>query len=39
MEEYEVISEAVTCARAAMPLKATWKDRIEADFTKRGKKQ
>ncbi len=37
MEEYEVISEAVTCARAAMPLKANWKDRIEADFTKRGK--
>lgn len=38
MAEYEVISEAVTCARAAMPLKATWKDRIEADFMKRGRK-
>jgi len=35
---FEVISEAVTCARAAVPLQASWKDRIEADFKKRGKK-
>ena len=35
---YEVISETVTCARSAMPLEATWKARIEADFKKRGKK-
>ncbi len=34
---FEVISEAVTCARAAVPLQSNWKDRIEADFTKRGK--
>ncbi len=35
---FEVISEAVTCARAAVPLRSSWKDRIEADFKKRGKK-
>ncbi len=35
---YEVISEAVTCARASMPLGAGWKARIEEDFKKRGKK-
>ena len=35
---FEVISEAVACARAAMPLQSSWKDRIEADFKKRGKK-
>lgn len=35
---FEVISEAVTCARAAVPLQSSWKDRIEADFKKRGKK-
>ena len=34
---FEVISEAVTCARAAVPLQSSWKDRIEADFKKRGK--
>ena len=34
---FEVISEAVTCARAAVPLRASWKDRIEEDFKKRGK--
>ena len=34
---FEVISEAVTCARAAMSLQDSWKDRIEADFKKRGK--
>lgn len=35
---FDVISDAVTCTRAAMPLKSSWKDRIEADFKKRGKK-
>ena len=35
---FEVISEAVTCARASVPLQNSWKDRIEADFKKRGKK-
>ena len=35
---FEVIGEAVTCTRAAAPLKASWKDRIEADFKKRGRK-
>ena len=35
---YEVISEAVSCTRAAAPLQANWKARIEADFKKRGKK-
>ena len=38
---YEVISEAVSSVRACpgVPLAAGWKDRIEADFKKRGKKQ
>ena len=37
---YEVISEAVSSVRAypTAPLAASWKDRIEADFKKRGKK-
>ena len=35
---YEVISKAVTCARESMPLTASWKDQIEKDFKKRGKK-
>ena len=37
---YEVISEAVSSVRAcpSAPLAAGWKDRIEADFRKRGKK-
>ena len=37
---YEVISEAVSSVRAcpAAPLAAGWKDRIEADFKKRGRK-
>ena len=37
---YEVISETVSCLRACpgAPLAAGWKDRIEADFRKRGKK-
>ena len=37
---YEVISETVSCVRAcpSAPLAAGWKDRIEADFKKRGKK-
>ncbi len=37
MEEYEVISEAVTFARAAVPLRGSWKNRIEEDFKKREK--
>ena len=38
---YEVISETVSCVRAcpSAPLAAGWKDRIEADFKKRGKKR
>ena len=37
---YEVISEAVSSVRAcpSAPLAASWKDRIVADFKKRGKK-
>ena len=37
---YEVIGEAVSCVRAcpSAPLAAGWKDRIEADFKRRGKK-
>ena len=37
---YEVISEAVSSVRAcpSAPLSASWKDRIVADFKKRGKK-
>ena len=37
---YEVISDAVSSVRAcpAAPLAANWKERIEADFEKRGKK-
>ena len=35
---FEVISETVTCARAAAPLTGSWKERIEKDFRKRGKK-
>ena len=37
---YEVLSETVSCVRAcpSAPLSASWKDRIAADFKKRGKK-
>ena len=37
---YEVLSETVSCMRAcpSAPLAASWKDRIAADFKKRGKK-
>ena len=37
---FDAISEAVTSVRAcpSAPLKSSWKDRIEADFKKRGKK-
>lgn len=35
---FEVLSEAISCVRScAAPLSANWKDRIEADFRKRGK--
>ena len=33
---YEVISETVSCVRASRPIAENWKDRIEADFKKRG---
>ena len=33
---YEVISEAVCCVRAASPLSADWKRRIDEDVEKRG---
>lgn len=35
---YEVISEAVCSVRAARPLAADWKRRIDEDYEKRGKK-
>ena len=34
---YEVISEAVCCVRAASPLSADWKRRIDEDVEKRGR--
>ena len=34
---YEVIGEAVRCVRAAQPLGANWKARIDADVKKRGR--
>lgn len=34
---YEVIGEAVRCVRAAQPLGANWKARIDADMKKRGR--
>ena len=34
---YQVISETVGNFRAARPIAANWKERIEADFKKRGK--
>ena len=34
---YEVIGEAVCCVRAAQPLSANWKARIDADVKKRGR--
>ena len=34
---YEVIGEAVCCVRAAQPLGANWKVRIDADVKKRGR--
>lgn len=33
---YEVISEAVSCLRANKTISENWKDRIDADFKKRG---
>ena len=33
---FEVISETMSCVRACRPIDETWKDRIEADFKKRG---
>lgn len=35
---FQVIGEAVGCARAAVPLSANWKERIEKDFRRRGKR-
>ena len=34
---YEVINEAVCCVRAASPLSADWKRRIDEDVEKRGR--
>ena len=34
---YEVIGEAIHCVRAAQPLRANWKARIDADVQKRGR--
>ena len=34
---YEVMSEAICCVRAAQPLGAGWKRRIDEDVKKRGK--
>ena len=34
---YEVIGEAVCCARAGRPIEADWKKRIDEDVRKRGK--
>ena len=36
---YEVISEAITSVRACAALKADWKDRIDADYKRRGGKK
>ena len=33
---FEVISETMSCVRACRPIAENWKDRIEADFQKRG---
>ena len=35
---YSVISEAVCCMRASRPIAENWKERIEADVKKRGRK-
>ena len=36
---YEVISEAITSVRACATLNADWKDRIDADYKRRGGKK
>ena len=35
---YAVVSEAVSCLRASQPIAANWKERIEEDVKRRGKK-
>ena len=35
---YEVVSEAMCCVRASQPIAANWKERIEEDVKRRGKK-
>jgi hypothetical protein len=35
---YEVVSEAASCLRTSCPLDGTWKERIDRDYQKRGKK-
>ena len=35
---YEVVSEAMCCVRASQPIAENWKERIEVDFKKRGRK-
>ena len=36
---YDVVSEAICCMRASQPIGENWKQRIEADFKKRGNKK
>lgn len=36
---YEVLSEAIASVRCAAPLGADWKDRIDEDYKKRGRKK
>lgn len=36
---YEVLSEAIASVRCAVPLGADWKDRIDEDYKKRGRKK
>ena len=35
---FEVVSETIGCVREGRPLAANWKERIEEDFDKRGKR-
>ena len=35
---YQVLNEAICAVRCSQPLSANWKDRIDEDYKKRGKK-
>lgn len=35
---YDVISEAMCCVRASQPIAENWKERLDVDFKKRGRK-